>query len=504
MMLLNELLAGFTKQSIDAIDVKSIAMDSRTVVEGGLFFSLAKQASARVSYLQQAISAGVAVILSDKAIEFTAEESAIIAQSDCLHYEIDGLDDHVSAIAARFYGNPSTKIKVLAVTGTNGKTSVSHFIAQALANLNFKSAIIGTLGVGQLEQLVDTGMTTPNPVLLQATLAGFVEQGVSHVVMEASSHALEQNRLASVEVDVAVFTNLSRDHLDYHKTMAAYGKAKQRLFEFESVKHAVINNDDAFGQQLIELLATKQASVISYGEHADLQINNVQCELTGLDFELSYQQNKLAMHCDLLGQFNSENVAATAAALMALDVSFEQMTKALTQVVAVDGRMQSLQVENQPHVVVDYAHTPDALNKVLISLRQHVTADGQLWCVFGCGGDRDKGKRALMGQVAEQQADKLVLTADNPRSESNQAIVDDILSGMSYPAQAHIEHNRAKAIDYAVTNASANDFVLVAGKGHEDYQEIDGVKQSFSDIQASLTALKAANDAIEKMVGGQG
>ena len=503
MMLLSELLTDFTAQTVDAMSIDGMTLDSRSVQAGALFVSVAKNADSRLNYLQQAVNQGAAVILTEALNDITQQEKSLLSQADVSHYAIEDLANKVSHIAARFYDYPSNKIKVLAVTGTNGKTSVSHFIAQALSELNFTPAIIGTLGVGQLGQLVDTGMTTPDPILLQATLAEFVEQGVSHVVMEASSHALDQNRLASVAVDVAIFTNLSRDHLDYHKTMDAYGRAKQRLFEFESLSHAVVNQDDQFGQQLLDVLTEQSLTVLSYGPQATLTINDVQCDLSGLTIDLSYQQQQAHIQCALLGRFNSENVAATAGALLALDVSFNDMTKAVVSIAAVDGRMQSVHQNNQPHVVVDYAHTPDALNKVLLSLRQHVAVNGQLWCVFGCGGDRDTGKRPLMGSVAEQNADHVVLTADNPRSESNQAIVNDILAGMTESESAYIEHDRGRAIHYAVSSATAKDLVLVAGKGHENYQDINGVKSPFSDIEASLKALKAANDATQKVMGLQ-
>jgi UDP-N-acetylmuramoyl-L-alanyl-D-glutamate--2,6-diaminopimelate ligase len=276
--------------------------------------------------------------------------------------------------------------------------------------------------------------------------------------------------------------------------MVAYGRAKQRLFEFGSVSHAVINQDDQFGQQLLSVLADKPLDVLSYGQHAKIAVTDVKCELSGLTLTLDYGQQQAEVHSALLGQFNSENIAATVGALLALEIAFDDVVKAISNIEAVDGRMQSVLQDNKPHVVVDYAHTPDALNKVLASLRQHVSMNGKLWCVFGCGGDRDTGKRPLMGEVAEQLADIVVLTADNPRSESNLTIVDAILAGMKQPEAAHIEHERAQAIKYAVTHATAIDMVLVAGKGHENYQDANGVKSPFSDIEASLNALKAAND----------
>jgi len=504
MILLKDLFAGYADDIDSSVEIRAITLDSRRVEHGGLFFSLAKQVEARTTYLQQAIALGAAVIVTEASIDISDTENKLIRDAGVKHYNVADLAINVSNIAARFYQQPSSNMTVIAITGTNGKTSVSHFIAQALSELNYTPAVIGTLGVGQLDNLINTGMTTPDPVLLQATLADFVEQGVTHVVMEASSHALAQDRLASVDIDVAVFTNLSRDHLDYHNDMPSYGLAKQRLFEFSGLQSVIINQADSFGQKLLDFVATRSVKVISYGDElANLAATNIHSDLGGINFELKYADQRQTVTTELLGRFNVDNILASIAALLSIGVSLEKACDAVHTVTAVNGRMQSVYQVGKPHVVIDFAHTPDALSKVLTSLRQHVSSSSHLWCVFGCGGDRDKGKRPLMGTVAEQQADKVVLTADNPRSEDNQAIVSDILVGIENPAAVHIEHDRAIAIAYAVEHAGSDDVVLVAGKGHEDYQEIAGVKKPFSDMRALLHSLAAANDATQNSLEAQ-
>jgi len=385
------------------------------------------------------------------------------------------------------------------VTGTNGKTSVSQFIAQGLEAAGKPCGVIGTLGVGRLEALAESGMTTPDPVSIQAALAAFCHQSIEYVVIEASSHALEQGRLNSVAIDVAILTNLSRDHLDYHQDMASYADAKQRLFEFSSVKVAVINADDVFGQRLIETFTHKNdITVMTYSRtltNTTLSANDIETSLNGLRFTLMNGANSGEIKSKVLGQFNIDNLLATAGSLLALNMSFVDVVNLVGQCAAINGRMQILGDADQVTVVIDFAHTPDALEKVLQSLRAHLPHQGQLWCVFGCGGDRDAGKRPLMGASAERYADHIVLTADNPRSEDNQAIVTAILGGIQSDQKTHIEHDRKQAITYAIRHAKSKDIVLVAGKGHEQYQDIAGVKQPFSDMTVVTQVLAAANDA---------
>ena len=502
---LTKLFKGLISEQIvsDTKTVNSISLDSRTVMVGGLFLLLAKDSTQRLQFLQQAIEKGAEVIAYDSEYVLLPSEQELCEQQNVKTYAIDNLSDNAGEIAARFYDHPSKTLTVIAITGTNGKTSVSQFIAQALEFLDMPCGVIGTLGVGRVTDLKSTGMTTPDPVTLQSVLAEFKQQAINYVVIEASSHALEQGRLNSVEIDIAVLTNLSRDHLDYHSTLESYGRAKQRLFEFASINKAVINIDDAFGQVLVEQLDKTAVQLLSYSSQENTQQNGelhiqavaISTKPEGLSFKLKNKRSNVDINSALVGRFNVDNLLAATLVLLAVDIDYKQAIEAITHCHAVDGRMEVYGGKNQTQVVIDFAHTPDALTQALSSLKSHLTANGQLWCVFGCGGDRDKGKRALMGTSAAAYADKLVITADNPRSESNDAIVDDIIAGINNMNIVHIEHDRQKAIIHAMTAATNNDIVLVAGKGHEQYQEISGIKHPFNDAQVVIQALAAANDA---------
>ena len=506
---LSTLLVGMLVEPsvLGDVNVLGISLDSRKIQPGWLFFSLAIDGVQRLDHLQQALSLGADVVLFDNEQPVTEQENIALAEAKVKAYPVKSLSNKVGEIAARFYGHPSLALTVIAVTGTNGKTSVSQFIAQALESLGITCGVIGTLGVGRINELNDIGMTTPNPVTLQAILADFCEQSIKYVVIEASSHALDQGRLNCVTLDVAVLTNLSRDHLDYHQDMASYAAAKKQLFDFASVKTAVINQADDFGQVLITDLESKDdITLLTYSSEsavlaASIQAEDIQATIDGLHFNISGEFGSAIIKSPLLGRFNVDNLLATLASLLALNISFKQAINALSQCHPVEGRMQVYGGNKQPHVVIDFAHTPDALNQALQSLRTHVPVNGLLWCVFGCGGDRDTGKRALMGYGAEINADRVVLTADNPRSEENEDIVRDIVSDVTDLNKIHIEHDRQSAISYAVSNAKSKDIVLVAGKGHEQYQEIAGVKSPFSDAQAVTKALQAANDELHLIAG---
>lgn len=484
------------------LTVTGLTLDSRQVEAGYLFISLSANKQQRTEYLKQSLSLGAAAILHDAEQAPSEQERIALEQSNVKAYPIRNLADRVGEIAARFYGHPSLAMTVIAVTGTNGKTSVSQFIAQSLEILELPCGVIGTLGVGRLNDLHVTGMTTPDPISLQAILAELCQQSIKYVVIEASSHALEQGRLNSVDIDVAVLTNLSRDHLDYHQNMESYAAAKQRLFEMENIKTAVINSDDDFGKSLVTRLTEKNnLTLMTYSSQGDnnatLQAYTINSTSDGVKFELAGDLSSADIHSSLLGRFNVDNLLATAGSLLAINISFADTVKALAQCHSIDGRMQSYGDEQQPQVVIDFAHTPDALEQALKSLRVHLTSNGQLWCVFGCGGDRDIGKRSVMGQAAELYADKIVLTDDNPRNEVPDAIVHDILSGITNPEKIHIEHDRQLAITYAVTNANKADIVLLAGKGHEQYQEVAGVKYAFNDAAVVEHVLQAANDSTQ-------
>jgi UDP-N-acetylmuramoyl-L-alanyl-D-glutamate--2,6-diaminopimelate ligase len=418
-------------------------------------------------------------------------------------------------IAAAYHEHPSHALDVLAVTGTNGKTSTAWWLAQALTRLGQRCAVAGTLGLGEIEQdaqgrlLVsgtDTGMTTPDAVLWQGCLRELVDRGVRACAVEASSIGLAEHRLAGTRIRAAVFTNFTQDHLDYHGDMSAYWQAKAALFDWQDLALAVINVDDARGRDLAQQLAQRQPLAMevwtcSVRGPARLQARDIQpfgsstqsdeVMSPGLSFEVVEGEQALRLHTALVGLYNVNNLLGVIATLRALGYSLSQAVGVCADLWPVPGRLQVVSTAQEPLVVVDYAHTPDALSQVLQALRPLATnRQGALKCVIGCGGDRDKSKRAAMAMAAEQHADRLVFTSDNPRSESAQAIVDEMMVGVSDPAGVVVELDRARAIVCAVTQAQARDVVLIAGKGHESYQEIAGVRLPFSDEGQAREALR--------------
>jgi len=497
------LLAGMLADPSGLTDltVTGVCLDSRNIETGHVFLSLAKDDEQRLSNLKQALAAQTSVILIDAKQVLTTVESELLDNADADFYAVKNLADKAGEIAARFYGHPSLALTVIAVTGTNGKTSVSQFIAQCLEELGHACGVVGTLGVGRVGELQYTGMTTPDPISMQKILADFAEQGMKYAVVEASSHALAQGRLNSIAIDVAALTNLSRDHLDYHNDMASYAEAKSRLFEFTSVRTAVLNSADSLGQTLNDaLVSRKNMNVVTYAHsdinNADFKAENIELTAAGMNFSVLSEFGIDTLQTTLIGEFNVDNLLTTLACLIAVDMPYKAALKSLEQCQSVNGRMQLITSEQQAQVVIDFAHTPDALTQALTSLQGHVSANSELWCVFGCGGERDSGKRAVMGRAAEQYADKIVITDDNPRGEDSALIVKDILSGITNPNNVVIEHDRKLAITHAISHAKATDIVLIAGKGHEEYQEIEGVKYLFSDHQVVNEILDAANDSM--------
>lgn len=497
---LTSLLAGMlTDPSIlEETLVAGISLDSRQINAGYLLLLLATDETQRQTHLEQALASGASVVLYDLEHDLTSNEITVLAKQNIAAYAIKNLAEKAGEIAARFYDHPSLALTIIAVTGTNGKTSVSHFIAQSLEALNLPCGIVGTLGIGRVNALTSTGMTTPDPIALQGVLAEFRQQGIDYAVIEASSHALAQGRLNSVAIDVAILTNLTRDHLDYHNTMAGYATAKAQLFKATSLKTAIINSADDFGRSLINDLSTKEngAVVWSYSSkdiEAIFAADNSRINQQGMQFDFVFANEAVTVKSPLLGEFNIDNLLATIASLYAIAIPIENIIDVIEQCHSVEGRMQAYGKQQQTQLVVDFAHTPDALTQVLKSLRAHIPTSGQLWCVFGCGGERDVGKRPEMGRCAEKYADSVVLTDDNPRSEMSATIVSDILAGVVAPEKIHVEHDRKLAIAYAISHATSDDIVLVAGKGHEQYQEISGVKQPFSDADIVIEML-AAND----------
>ena len=476
-MKLSQLFPG--KVHADA-DIGGIPLDSRHVRDGDLFVAFPGLRHDGRDYIAQAVAAGAAAVVLES-------QGAVAHQLAVPSVQIEGLAEQLSALADRFYQQPSAALQVIGITGTNGKTSVSQMLAQALDRLGSRCGVIGTLGSGLAGALIDHGMTTPDAVAVQAQLASMRDQGASHVAMEVSSHALVQHRVAAVRFAVAVFTNLSRDHLDYHGTMAAYGEAKARLFQ-RDLQAAVVNLDDAFGRELAERCA---APVIGYSlsdPAATLYCRELVCDSLGLNARLQVQGREFALRSPLLGSFNMSNLLAVLGSLLALGVDAGAAVEQVAQLQPPAGRMQRLGGGDLPLVVVDYAHTPDALEKALTALHQH--AAGRVVCIFGCGGDRDNGKRPMMARVAEQFAEAVVVTDDNPRTEPSQQIIEQICQGAEHPQALTVIPNRAQAIASTIAAARPGDVILLAGKGHENYQEIDGVRHPFSDIEQASLALQ--------------
>jgi len=423
----------------------------------------------------------------------TTEERVLAPRPSSLApiFWIENLRDHVGEIASRFFGRPSEAMRVIGVTGTNGKTSIVQLLASALEILGARAATIGTLGAG-LVGAVDAGeRTTPDVISVHGLLAQFRDAGATDVAMEVSSHALDQGRVNAVAFKLAVFTNLTRDHLDYHGDMASYGAAKARLFGWPGLSAAIVNVDDAFGRELAANL-NEGISRLRYSIEdaaAEIRARDIRSSNEGLRFTLHTPWGEGEIATPLLGRFNVGNLLAVAGCLGALDYPFVQIHKALTQLRPVPGRMNRLGGEGGlPLVVVDYSHTPDALEQALTSLRAHCA--GQLICVFGCGGERDQGKRPQMGAIAERLADRIIVTDDNPRGEDGDFIVAQIVAGLSRPAEAVVQRDRARAIALALGQARRGDAVLIAGKGHEPYQEIRGIRHPFDDLAVARRALE--------------
>lgn len=483
------LLAGIAPVAAGRdVAVTGIAVDSREVRRGDLFLALSGSRHDGLRYIDQAIAAGAAAV----AWEAGADAAALPMQRPAADggsvplFGIPGLGKLAGEICARFFAYPSRQLTVVGVTGTNGKSSVASYIAQGLQQ-EHDCGLIGTLGIGYWNDLQPSVNTTPGPLTLQRSLRRFADEGARYAVMEVSSHALDQGRINGTEINVGVFTNLTQDHLDYHGDMHAYGQAKKILFDEHTVSHAVINIDDAFGRQLARSLRPG-ITPLTYSlrppaaEHAPrLYADAIELSPAGVRFALHSPWGQATVASPLLARFNVANMLATFAVFMALGQPFAQALQRLRELRPVAGRMETFSSRRGVLAVVDYAHTPDALAQVLAAVRVHCA--GRLFCVFGCGGDRDQGKRPLMAAAAEQGADVVVITDDNPRSEDPARIVGQILAGLRDPQRAQVQHDRRRAITDALAAAHPGDVVLVAGKGHEDYQIVGEQVLAFSDRQ---------------------
>ena len=456
-----------------------ITADSRRVAQRMAFAAYPGTAHDGRTFIDDAIARGASAVV------WEAHEFAWNARRDVANAGVTGLKSNVGTIASAVYGHPSATLWMIGVTGTNGKTSSAHFIAQALSRCGRRTAVAGTLGNGFVDALAASSNTTPDACDLQTWLAQWRREGAHAVAMEVSSHGLDQGRVNGVAFDVALFTNLTRDHLDYHGTMAAYGDAKARLFAWPGLQTAVINAGDAFGRALIERSRARGIRVITYGgDDADIVAAHVDMRGGETTIAIDSAHGCATLSTPLTGAFNVQNVLGVLGVLLASDIAFDDALAALSTLAPPAGRMERLGGGADPLVVVDYAHTPDALAQVLAAMRPAVREGRRLVCVFGCGGDRDRGKRAPMGDVAGRLADRVIVTSDNPRGEDPQAIADAIVEGLAPIATNWcIELDRRRAIEQAIGDARAGDVVVVAGKGHEDYQEANGKRIAFSDVR---------------------
>jgi UDP-N-acetylmuramoyl-L-alanyl-D-glutamate--2,6-diaminopimelate ligase len=488
-------------KSEGAIDLRisGLSLDSRTTKPGDLFFAVPGELTDGRAFINEALQKGAVCVLTTDRLMPMKAKVPVVPFAD--------LKNALGHIAARFFDEPARKLAVIGITGTNGKTSCSHFIAETLSAVGKQCGVIGTLGLGFIGDLKES-LTTPDPILLQATLKELYQKGAKAVAIEASSHGLAQGRLAGVEFHTKVFTNLTRDHLDYHQDMANYWAAKKKLFTDYVAQYAVINLDDDYGKKLLAEKGLQQGdkkffgyTTVTASEIANKNpVDNIlSTEALVLNEDGIYARIKTPwgegeLKSTLYGRFNLSNLLATVAVLCLQGISLAAVLKAIPNLKSVPGRMTRLGGKGQPQIVIDYAHTPDALAKILASLRTH--CQGKLWCIFGCGGERDRGKRALMASIAEHSSDKVIVTQDNPRTEDPKQILADILSGFKDVTQIKIEPERAQAIADTINLAEAQDVILIAGKGHETYQIIGKEKFPFSDEEEVKKVLKTRSSSV--------
>lgn len=478
----------------DCVPLRLVS-DSREVQAGDAFVAIPGGYCDGRQYIEQAVERDAVLVLAE------TDSHNPPARVDDFHgvpvVYVPQLSQRLSSVAAIFYRRPAQSMPVFAVTGTNGKTTCSHLYAQLRTALGQRCGVIGTIGGGLYgEALVNTGFTTPDAITAQRLMAEFKSAGAQFVSLEASSHSLDQYRIEAIPVHTALFTNLSRDHLDYHADMADYAASKWRLFEKSGLQVAIINVDDVQGREWVSRgNGAKQTLTFSLADNrADVFVSEVEYTQSGVAAQLHTPWGSGRLVSPLIGSFNLSNLLGVITALLAEGVALELLLPLVESLAPVTGRMQLLpSVPGVAHVVIDYAHTPDGLEQALLSLQCHCR--GQLWCVFGCGGDRDRGKRPLMAAVAEDLADCLVITNDNPIGEEPGQISADILAGLTNPADAAVILDRALAIRHAINHAKVDDVVLVAGKGHEDYQVIGDVRSHFSDWSECTQAMSQAQEA---------
>lgn len=482
--------------NIDNVLVTGLSTNSQDVEPGDVFIALNGLNTRGHDFIDRAIDKGAVAIFAD-----TDGMFSLRYQLNKQVFFIPNLALHLSRMASCFYREPSQQLSVVGITGTNGKTSCSHFVASLASGIGRQGAVIGTLGYGPYPHsserpLVETGFTTPDAVQLQSCLADLQTQAVDLVALEVSSHALSQCRADAVAFNVAVLTNLSRDHLDFHQDMLSYAKAKRKLFSFSCLDAAIINIDDEFGLSISEQRPSHLVC-LSYSlknSEADIYAYQTNYKANSIETRVKTPYGEGSLQLPFVGQFNLSNALAALGALLVSGYPLKDLLRAFSTVPMIPGRMEVVSYsglvpdKEQPLVVVDYAHTPEALELALTTLRDH--SAGHVWCVFGCGGDRDHGKRATMGRIAHQLADQIIVTSDNPRSELAEQIIDDILLGIEDMQGVFVEQDRSAAIAFAVQHATQNDVILIAGKGHEQFQLINNEKIPFSDVAVAQSFLQ--------------
>lgn len=483
-MLLQDLLAPWFHYAGNE-NIKNMTLDSRHIHEGDLFIAIPGHVVDGRNYIQAAFNLGAIAVLVHTD---NPDEHGKVSHDGQLIISFFQLNNQLSALASHAYPLSTNRLKLIGITGTNGKTSVSQFIAQLMHLQGKKSAVMGTLGNGLFGELVHSNNTTADAVTMMQQLQDFDRQEAKLCAMEVSSHGLVQARVQAVPFDLAIFTNLSRDHLDYHGSMDEYGAAKKRLFQFPSVKTAVINQDDELGKNWLGSLSQDNGKYLNLlgfsangNETAAVYAKEITFSALGVNATLVWPEGQAKFHSPLLGAFNLSNLLAALTALYGLNEDMAALLALVPQLTPVAGRMERFTRSDGVTFVVDYAHTPDAVTQALSALRVH--CDSKLWCVIGCGGDRDKGKRPLMAQAAQSGADYVMLTSDNARGEDPHNIIDDMLTGLSDPSQVLVEINREQAIRQVAMKAQPGDLILLAGKGHETYQEVKGIKYDYDERQ---------------------
>lgn len=483
---MKKLTALFNLSSLPAdIEINELVLDSRKVKSGDLFVAVKGHQIDATNFIEQAILAGASAVIAETDVVDMHLNIEYRQQKPVIYYY--NLSAKLSEIADKFYDSPSKKLTLVGVTGTNGKTTVSQLLAQWVQHLGGKSAVMGTIGNGLLGQVVEAKNTTGSAIEIQSSLASFVNQRADFAAIEVSSHGLVQHRVEALDFNTAIFTNLSRDHLDYHGTMEAYAQAKKRFFFELSSDLKILNVDDPIGAEWLKALpnAVAVSCEANYQANSKQWLNATSVRFTDegtlIDFSSSWGNGTL--NSPLIGAFNVSNLLLVMATLLSLGYSLESLIGSVSTLQGVCGRMEMIKVTGKPAIIVDYAHTPDALEKALVAAREH--CNGKLWCVFGCGGDRDRGKRPLMAKVAEKLSDMVIVTTDNPRTEDPDKIEADIVAGFSNMDKVGLISDRAQAIEFAIQGAQNNDLILIAGKGHEDYQIVGNEVLHFSDQETA-------------------